>query len=191
MERFRCLILLIALILSMIEINPNKNNEVIVLGGSKDLYHDFLAIKHIKEPIIIAVNHHWVKTGIMPDYMVFFDDRKRIDILGQAIKSFNGITISQCEPAGIIIDPDTRKHIGPGDTGLVAAWFGMQITTGMVYLCGFDCYQWIHKPRVVDQKMACWKNFFLKFGCERVVPVSGPLKTMVEELNGQARQSTI
>ena len=119
----------------------HQDDTCMVIGGGEAAEY----IDRLKDEckLIIGCNHHWVKYGVQADYMVYIDPSEW-PWLKDALSRLKGKTVSLLkeEDADIKLYYGTmRKWVAVRRSGLIAIWFALQITSGRIYLCGFDCYK--------------------------------------------------
>ena len=172
--------------------DAHKGRPALVLGGGPSLLPDVeraSALLH-ESPVLVAVNHHAVMTGLEPFYMVFMDDPIHLPNLFQVAKDFGGIKLS---PLLEYTDVDMRgvNYWNGPCTDKVASWLALFMGCDPVVLCGMDLYQgdvkYSHpgepnfKPIYnieLEEHIRRWKRGFVPGVCpgiERLRAASGPL----------------
>ena len=140
--------------------NLHENRPIAVIGGGPTREADYTRIEYPRRLIQVGCNHHRV-FNIVPDYVVHMDYPGHVPALSRYLRSLPKSTKIGAirPPADFIFDKGTRALIGSGNVGIVAAWFALRITTGPVYLCGFDCYQGVLKEHAREPLIRKWDEF--------------------------------
>jgi len=178
----------------LIELYQHTNKPVAVLGGGPSLPEDLKKIP--KDCILISCNHHAFRL-VEPDYMCFLDpvENNHSQVFKDICKDPKGakrISYSNLDLTDYYCINEAQFHTS-SDTGIFSSWVASYITSGNVYLCGFNLrdqsepMHFYENPDTVtawggpsmDVKLERWRK--LREGIERperVKAVSGILKTV-------------
>lgn len=112
------------------------DSPVAVIGGGASAPSDFRRVP--SDCFIISCNEHAYEMGLQPDLFVFLNDPTNNKYLIKYVNNPEGarrVSIKE-QYTDILVDICPQF----GFTGHFAAWIGNELTSGEVYLCGFDLY---------------------------------------------------
>ena len=109
-----------------------------VIGGGSSAPSDYAKLP--PNCLIISANHHAYMLGLRPDYFVFNDDPQTRPFIMERLKNPQGATVISSRYQQYSDYRIDVPNFNRGFTGQFCAWLGCWITSGAVYLCGFDLY---------------------------------------------------
>jgi hypothetical protein len=121
------------------EIYQYTNRPVAVLGGGPSLPDDLKKLP--SNTIFMACNHHAFRL-IKPDYMIFLDPPDQLQnpefvALCNDPQGAKRISYANLDHTDYYTINEAKFHT-KSDTGVFAIWVASFITSGKIYLCGFN-----------------------------------------------------